>query len=113
MGASSATNNLNESGTSLGNKPSKRARKDDNIVDGLVGAIDRDSETLASLADVIKEVDATKTSPDGLFEEVDNLLGFELEHKSKYFAYLVANPDIARTFMKLPLVYKISWVNLS
>jgi hypothetical protein len=87
MGASSATNNLNESGTSSDNKPSKRARKDDNIVDGLVGTIDRDSETLASLADVIKEVVATKTSTDGLFEEVDNLSGFELEHKSNYFTY--------------------------
>jgi hypothetical protein len=110
MRASSATNNLNESGTSSGNKPSKRARKDDNVVDGLVGAIDYGSETLASLADVIKEVAATKTSPDGLFEEVDNLPGFELEHKSKYFAYLVANPDIAIAFIKLPLLYKISWV---
>jgi hypothetical protein len=89
-------------------KPSKRARKDDNVVDGLVRAIDRDSETLASLAYVFKEVAATKTSSDGLFEEVDNLLGFELEHKSKYFAYLVANPDIARAFMKLSLLYKIS-----
>jgi hypothetical protein len=78
MGASSTTNNLNESGTSSGNKPSKRARKDDNVVDGLVGAIDRGSETLASLTDVIKEVAAAKTTPDDLFEEVDNLLGFEL-----------------------------------
>jgi hypothetical protein len=94
----------------LGNKPSKRARKDDNVVDGLVGAIDYGSETLASLADVIKEVAATKTSSDGLFEDVDNLPCFELEHKSKYFTYLVANPDIARAFIKLPLLYKISWV---
>jgi hypothetical protein len=108
MGASSTTNNLNESGTSSGNKPSKRVRKDDNVVDGLVGAIDRGSETLASLTDVIKEVAAAKTAPDDLFEEVDNLLGFELKHKSKYFTYLVANPDIARVFMKLPLLYKIS-----
>jgi hypothetical protein len=110
MGASSAANNLNESGTSSGNKSSKRARKDDNVVDGLVGAIDCGSETLASLADVIKEVATTKIAPDGLFEEVDNLPSFELEHKSKYFTYLVANPDIARAFMKLPMLYKISCV---
>jgi hypothetical protein len=109
MGASSAANNPNESGTSSDNKPSKRARKDDNVVDDLVGAIDCGTETLASLADVIKEVDAAKISPDGLFE-VDNLPGFELEHKSKYFAYLVANPDIVRAFIKLSLLFKISWV---
>jgi hypothetical protein len=110
MGASSSTNNLNESGTSSGNKPFKRARKDDNVVDDLVGAIDRGSETLASLAVVIKEVAAAKKTPDGLFEEVYNLLGFELEHKSKYFTYLVANPDIVRVLMKLLLLYKVSWV---
>jgi hypothetical protein len=46
----------------------------------------------------------------GLFEEVDNLPGFELEHKSKYYAHLAANPDIASTFMSLPLLYKITWV---
>ncbi|KAG8065014.1 hypothetical protein GUJ93_ZPchr0004g39455 [Zizania palustris] len=101
----------NESGTSLGNKPSKKAKKDDNVVDDLVGAIDRGTETLASLAEVIKEVVAAKTTPDGLFEEVDNLPGFELEHKSKYFSYLVANLDIAKAFMKLPLLYKISWIS--
>ncbi|KAG8079490.1 hypothetical protein GUJ93_ZPchr0007g6091 [Zizania palustris] len=101
----------NESGTSSDNKPSKRAKKDDSVVDDLVGAIDRGTETLASLAEVIKEVAAAKTTPEGLFEEVDNLPGFELEHKSKYFAYLVANPDIARAFMKLPLLYKITWIS--
>jgi hypothetical protein len=42
--------------------------------------------------------------PDDLFNAVDNLLGFELKHKSKYFTYLVANSDIARAFMKLPLL---------
>ncbi|KAG8087516.1 hypothetical protein GUJ93_ZPchr0010g9442 [Zizania palustris] len=63
----------NESGTSSGNKPSKRAKKDDSVVDGLVGTIDRGTETLASLAEVIKEVAAAKTTPEGLFEEVDNL----------------------------------------
>jgi hypothetical protein len=112
MGASSAATHPNGSGTSSGNKSSKRARKDDNVVDGLVGAIGRGTETLATLADVVKEVVVAKTVPDGLFEEVDNLLGFELEHKSKYFAYLVTNPDIARAFMKLSLLYKISWVTI-
>jgi hypothetical protein len=50
MGPSSTANNPNESETSSNNKPSKRVRKDDNVVDGLVGAIDCGSETLVSLA---------------------------------------------------------------
>jgi hypothetical protein len=48
--------------------------------------------------------------PNDLFEQVDNIIGFELEHKSNYFTYLVANPNIARVFIKLSLLYKISWV---
>jgi hypothetical protein len=110
MGASSTATNPNESGASSGNKPSKRAWKDDIVVDGLARAIDCGTETLASLAVVIKEVATAKTMLDGLFEEVDNLPGFDLEHRSKYFAYLLVNPDIARVFMKLSLLYKISWV---
>ncbi|KAG8095477.1 hypothetical protein GUJ93_ZPchr0012g19486 [Zizania palustris] len=73
----------NESGTSSGNKPSERAKKDDNVVDDLVGAIDRGTETLASLVEVIKEVVAAKTMPNGLFEEVDNLTAhFSPKHGS-------------------------------
>jgi hypothetical protein len=80
----------------------------------LVGTIDCGAETLASLVDVIMEVAAAKAMkialPNGLFKEVDNLPGFELEHKSKYLIYLVANPDLARVFMKFSLLYNISWV---
>jgi hypothetical protein len=54
----------------------------------------------------MREVAAAKTMkailPDGLFEEVDNLSGFEI-HKSKYYVYLVANSDIIKVFMNLLL----------
>jgi hypothetical protein len=48
--------------------------------------------------------------PNGLFEDVDNLLGFKIHHKSKYYTYLMGNPHIARVFMNLPLLYKVSCV---
>jgi hypothetical protein len=55
-------------------------------------------------------VSATKIAKialsESLFEEVGNLRGFELEHNSKYFTYLIANPDIVRVFIKLQLLYK-------
>jgi hypothetical protein len=112
--SSSAAINPNEDGASSSARPSKRAKKDDNANDGLAQAIDHGNETLTALANVIREVVVTKTAKanlsDGLFEEVDNLLGFEIHHKSKYYAYLVANPHIARAFMDLPLLYKVSWV---
>jgi hypothetical protein len=112
--SSSAATNPNEVRASSSTRPSKRAKKDDNAYDGLIQAIDRGNETLSALADVIREVDVAKTAkanlPNGLFEEVDNLLGFEIYHKSKYYAYLVANPHIARAVMDLPLLYKVSCV---
>jgi hypothetical protein len=112
--SSSAAINMKEVGASSIARPSKRAKEDDNAHDGLVQTIDRDNETLSALADVLREVAVAKTAkenlPDGLFEEVDNLLCFEIHHKSRYYAYLVANPHIARAFMDLPLLYRVSWV---
>jgi hypothetical protein len=100
--ASSSTMNPNEIDTSSC-KISKRAKKDDNVVDGSVQAIDRGIQTLSALVDAIKEAAVAKTTlPVGLFKIVGNLPGFELEHKSRYYAYLVANPEIARVFMSLP-----------
>jgi hypothetical protein len=114
MASSSAATNPNEVGASSSIRPSKRAKNDDNAHDGLVQAIDCGNETLSALADVIREMAVAKmvkgNLPDGLFKEVDNLLDFEIHHKSKYYAYLVANPHIARAFMDLPLLYKVLWV---
>jgi hypothetical protein len=110
-GVATSPINPNEVGTSSATRPSKRAKKDENAHDNLVQAIDRDNETLSTLADAMREVAAAKTAkatlPDGLFEEVDNLSGFEIYHKSKYYAHLVGNPDITRVFMNLPLLYKV------
>jgi hypothetical protein len=112
--SSSAAINPNEVGASSSTRPSKRAMKDNNVNDGLDQAIDRGNETPTTLADVIWEVAVAKTTranlPDGLFEEVDNLMSFEIHHKFKYYAYLVANPHIAMAFMDLPLLYKVSYV---
>jgi hypothetical protein len=110
--ASSSAINPNEARASSAIRPSKRAKKDENAHDGLVQVIDRGNETLSALTDVIREVAVAKTTKanllDGLFEEVDNLSGFEIHHKSKYYAYLVANSHIVRVFMNLPFLYKVS-----
>jgi hypothetical protein len=89
---SSSAVNPNEIVASSGNRPSKRANKeafknDDNSVDGFIQAIDNGTQTLVTLADVIKEAALAKTSkkalPNDLFEEVNKLPGLELEHKFK------------------------------
>ncbi|OEL30753.1 hypothetical protein BAE44_0008228, partial [Dichanthelium oligosanthes] len=92
-----------------GNRPVKRAKVVEDGVDCLVGAFERGTQTLAT---AIKEATmASNVLPDGLFESVDNLPGFELEHKSMYYAHLVANPDIARAFINLPFNYKLLWIS--
>jgi hypothetical protein len=54
--------------------------------------------TLPSIKEAVVAYNALPTS---LFESVDTLLGFELEYKSAYYAYLVANLDTVRAFYQL------------
>jgi hypothetical protein len=114
VAASPNSTNPNEVRSSSATRPSKRAKKDENTHDNLIQAIDSGNVTLSVVADAMREVVIAKTAKatlaDGLFEEVDNFSGFEIHHKSKYYGYLVANPDIARAFMNLSLLYKVSWV---
>jgi hypothetical protein len=50
--------------------------------------------------------------PSWSIDPFNNLPGFEIQDKSRYFAHLVANPDTARAFAELPLLYKISWMTM-
>jgi hypothetical protein len=94
--------------TSSVNKPSKRAKVVDNVVGSLIGVLERGTETIAN---AIKEADVVCNAlSTNLFESVDTLPGFELEHKVTYYAYLVTNPDTTRAFINLPFEYKLSWV---
>jgi hypothetical protein len=72
--------------------------------DSLVEAFDRGSERLTK---AIKK--ASSALPDGLFEAVDSLLGFQLNHKSQYYQHLVRHPNDAHAFVNLPFDWKISW----
>jgi hypothetical protein len=92
------------------NRPTKRAKTVESGVD-LVGAFERGTQTLADAIKTAAKTVAGNVLPDGLFESVDTLPGFELQHKAKYYAYLVANPDSARVFIDLPFEYKLSWVS--
>jgi hypothetical protein len=44
-----------------------------------------------------------------LFEAVDSLPGFQLNHKSRYYQHLVRHPNDAHAFMNLPFDWKLSW----
>jgi hypothetical protein len=97
-----------EIGTSSTNGPSKRAKVVDNGADSLIGVLERGTETTVN---AIKTVAiAYNALPTSLFESVDTLPGFELEHKFAYYAYLAANYDTTRAFINLSSKYKLSWV---
>ncbi|WVZ50451.1 hypothetical protein U9M48_001702 [Paspalum notatum var. saurae] len=94
--------------TSSATRPNKRAEIVQGNADGLVAAFDCASERLSG---AIKEAaTADKDMPEGLFDTVNTLPGFEHEHKSFYFEHLVNNPHIARAFNRLPFDHKLTWV---
>jgi hypothetical protein len=92
------------------NIPTKRAKTIDSGVD-LIGAFEHGTQTLANAIKTTTKIVADNILPDGLFESVDRLDGFELQHKAKYYVHLVANPDSVRVFIDLPFEYKLSWVS--
>jgi hypothetical protein len=92
------------------NRPIKRAKTVESGVD-LVGAFEHGTQTLADAIKTIAKIVAGNVLSNGLFDSVDTLPGLELQHKTKYYAHLVANPDSARVFINLPVEYKLSWVS--
>ncbi|XP_020400245.1 uncharacterized protein [Zea mays] len=104
--ATSSAVHENDTASTSATKPSKKAKREENGTEFLVEAFQHATQTLAS---AIKEA-ANKPLPAGLFEAVDNIPGFEIAHKSKYYSHLVSNPDIAHAFMDVPLLYKVSMI---
>jgi hypothetical protein len=92
------------------NKPTKRAKIVESLLD-LVGAVECGTQTLDDAIKTAAKTIAANTLSDDLFESVDTLLGFELQHKAKYYAHLVANPEGGRVFIDMPFEYKLSWVS--
>ena len=88
--------------TSSASRPSRRARIIESHGDGLVAALDRDSERLSNAIE--EAAKGEKTLPEGLFETVDNLPGFEHDQKSFHFAYLDNSPHVARAFNSCPMI---------
>ena len=105
VGTPSSTSIDKEDTAGSGNRPSKRAKKDENVVDPLVHAFELGTQTITG---AIRDAASKRALPPGLFEAVDSLPGFELEHKAKYYSYLLNNPNVAQGFVEVPLLYKLS-----
>jgi hypothetical protein len=92
------------------NRTTKRAKIVESGLD-LVGAFERGTETLTDVIKIAAKTVACNILPNGLFESVNTLPGFELQHKIKYYAHLVANSESARVFIDMSFEYKLSWVS--
>jgi hypothetical protein len=56
------------------------------------------------------DVNADDDIPDGLYEDMMGIHGFDDAHLDHYYAYLCARPSLARAFAKLRLSSKMVWV---
>ncbi|OEL36685.1 hypothetical protein BAE44_0002296 [Dichanthelium oligosanthes] len=90
----------------------KKAKTIDIEEEGLIGVLkyvgDKLSNAIEKIAGPTPPL-AENDVPEDLFETLTSLSGFEETHISSYYAYLVANPHIARAFYKLPFNYKLNW----
>jgi hypothetical protein len=75
-------------------RSTKKAKITESDADSLISAFERSSERLATA--MMESATADKTLSVGLFATVDNIPGFELLHKSMYYAHLVKNLNEAR-----------------
>ncbi|OEL24853.1 hypothetical protein BAE44_0014128 [Dichanthelium oligosanthes] len=100
-----------DNGASSSASRPKKAKTVDNK-EGLIGVLkyvgDKLSNTIEKIAGSTPPP-AENDVPEDLFETLTSLPGFEKTHISAYYAYLVANPHIARAFYKLPFNYKLNW----
>ena len=87
-------------------KPNK-AKTQENEDDGLIGAFTSVGDKLAFT--ILKVIEPDNKLPEGLFDTLKTLPGFEEVHRSFYYAHLVANPHIARAFDGLPFENKMHW----
>uniref|UniRef100_A0A0D9V228 Myb/SANT-like domain-containing protein n=1 Tax=Leersia perrieri TaxID=77586 RepID=A0A0D9V228_9ORYZ len=92
---------------SSASKP-KKAKTSGHDDEGLIGAFERVGDKLA--AAIPKAGTPDNHIPVDLFQNLNSILGFVRIHISHYYAYLVANPHIARAFNDLPFENKLDLV---
>ncbi|KAJ1289387.1 hypothetical protein BS78_02G160400 [Paspalum vaginatum] len=69
------------------------------------------TQTLGELASAVKQMARADTDvPEGLYNELMSIPGFEKAHLDDYYAYLCEKPSQARAFYALPLSSKLVWI---
>lgn len=107
-GVGNAAATTNESGATSSSTKPKRAKTSTAVEDGLQTTFRDVGERIAVAID--KAGSTTNSIPEDLFSNLLSLPGFEEVHISHYYAHLVENPHIARSFNLLPLSHKCIWV---
>ncbi|OEL22650.1 hypothetical protein BAE44_0016328 [Dichanthelium oligosanthes] len=101
----------NNNGASSSASRLKKAKTIDIEEEGLIDILKYVEDKLSNATEKIAALtppSAENDIPEDLFKTLTSLSGFEKTHVSSYYAYLVANPHIVRTFYKLPFNYKLN-----
>ncbi|KAM0828543.1 hypothetical protein ACQ4PT_067472 [Festuca glaucescens] len=88
--------------------PKKKAKLVHNEDDPLVTTLQDGFKMMAEA--LIKSGGDGDDLPDGLWDALDELKGFDDEHMAHYYAHLVERPKIAKAFMTLSKQNKLVWV---
>jgi hypothetical protein len=112
VGADDAT-----TGESYGTKPpAPKKAKVANLEDLTMAMVAMLGDNLGNLATTITNMTKIVASddddiPEGLYEDLMSILGFEAAHLDDYYAHLCEHPRVARQFYKLPtLSSKMIWM---
>ena len=96
-------------GESVEKAPVKRKAKLVHIEDDALVTTLKDGFKMMAEA-LVKSGGDDDDIPDGLFDALKDLNGFDEDHITDYYAHLVENPKIAKAFMTLSKDNKLIWV---
>lgn len=104
----------NNTGESSGTKPPPAKKAKVNVEDPNMVMVTMISQSLANLATAMTNVTKAITSegeiPEGLYDAMMSIPGFDVAHLDHYYSYLCDHPPQARAFYRLPLSSKMIWV---
>jgi hypothetical protein len=100
--------NVGESSSSKG--PKKKKAKVVHIEDDALVTTLKDGFKLVAEA-LVKSGGDDDTIPDGLWDAVSKINGFDEGELAHYYAHLVENPKIAKAFLSLSISNKLVWVS--
>ncbi|PVH32882.1 hypothetical protein PAHAL_9G514100 [Panicum hallii] len=103
--------NTNGAGSSGTKPPAAKKHKVAAVEDPNIAMVSIMSEGLGNLAAAIEKVGKEDDGiPEGLYDDMMSIPGFDEAHLDHYYAYLCEHPSLARRFYNMRLSSKMVWV---